>query len=205
MKESHLLQMNTQQAELESRVLERNCMRTSENLQRTMSSYCVTIVSQLSSEKAQPEGNKTVLADEIQDLKLCLKSVDRELVEVKTVLRQETEKAKNKSAELYLRNGKLEQQMSAKTAERERALEELQVLQQHCVEEKEEELCEEKPVMRATETEQESREAALRREVGEKGIQLAEETTKNEELSSELEEVQYCTSKAVQHSGYSLE
>ena len=38
--------------------------------------------------------------------------------------------------------------------------------------------------MRARETEQESREAALRREAEEKGIQLAEETTKNEELVS---------------------
>ena len=44
-----------------------------------------------------------VLADEIQDLKLCLQSADKELVEVKAELRQETEQAKTKSAELYLR------------------------------------------------------------------------------------------------------
>ena len=94
-----------------------------------------------------------VLADEIQDLKLCLQSADRELVEVKTELQQEKEQTKSKSAELYLRVcslltslptkvttkrftfvsmeqiGELEQQMSAKSAEGERALEDLQLLQ----------------------------------------------------------------------------
>ena len=98
-----------------------------------------------------------------------MKSADRELVEVKTELRQETEKAKNKSAELYQRIGELEQQMSAETAERKRALEELQVLQdeldthrkevvfkEHCLVERKEKLCEEKQAMRARETEQAS-------------------------------------------------
>lgn len=44
-----------------------------------------------------------VLVDEIQDLRLCLQSADRELVEVKADLRQEREQAESKSAELYLR------------------------------------------------------------------------------------------------------
>ena len=131
LKESQLLQMNARQAELESRVLE--ITRLYENEQESAKNQEQLLrdkLTQLSSEKVQLEGDKTgrmkmqrvlvlilikndplscapllmvVLADEIQDLKLCLKSADRELVEVKTELRQETEEAKNKSAELYLR------------------------------------------------------------------------------------------------------
>ena len=59
--------------------------------------------------------------------------------------------------------------------------------------------------MRAREMEQESREAALRREVEEKGIQLAEETTKNEQLVSSalctasIVEVIICINPTIQH------
>ena len=171
--------MNSRQAELESRVLEvtqlyENERESSKNHEQLLRSK----ISQLSSDNTQLEGDKTgrmtmqwgqfwfwltmaslspslmlVLADEIQDLKLCLQSADRELVEAKAELRQEKEQAKSKSAELFLRVcfmltslptevttkrftfvsmeqiGDLEQQMSAKTAEGERALEDLQILQ----------------------------------------------------------------------------